>query len=117
MSQTHHLSLPLLQQRLRQEFKGQGPSIATLKRWAASGFLDTAKQHEHGKDGKKHRVKFDFALAKRLILTRWHPRQAAENQYVVGTAADSLNSIASPLHPATAHSFKMTMPRQSRHRS
>ena len=78
MSQIRHLSLPALQQRLDQEFNGHGPSIATLKRWAAAGLLDTARQHEHGKDGRSHRVKFDLGVARRLILARWHPRQEAE---------------------------------------
>lgn len=76
MSQTRHLSLPALQHRLDQEFNGHGPSIATLKRWAAAGLLDAARQHQQDKDGRNHRVKFDLAVARRLIHARWHPRQA-----------------------------------------
>ncbi|WP_027477413.1 hypothetical protein [Curvibacter gracilis] len=78
MSQIRYLSLPALQQRLDQEFNGHGPSIATLKRWAAAGLLDTARQYEQAKDGRSHRVKFDLVIARRLILARWHPRQEAE---------------------------------------
>jgi len=105
MSQIRHLSLPALQQRLDQEFNGHGPSIATLKRWAAAGLLDTARQYEHGKDGRSHRVKFDLTVAKRLILARWDPRQRAEGAPGALQGAGSLAGASGPTggqRPASA---------------
>jgi len=96
MSQIRHLSLPVLQQRLDQEFNGHGPSIATLKRWAAAGLLDTARQYEQGKDGRSHRVKFDLAIAKRLILARWHPRQEAAGAPGAWQGAGSVTEATGP---------------------
>ena len=96
MSQIRYLSLPALQQRLDQEFNGHGPSIATLKRWAAAGLLDTARQYEHGKDGRSHSVKFDLAVARRLILARWHPRQDAEGAPGASLAAGSVTAALGP---------------------
>lgn len=75
MSPNRYLSLPTLKVRLDQELEGSAPSIATLKRWAASGVLNGARQTSTGKDGRVHRVKFDYIAAKRIILARWHPRQ------------------------------------------
>ena len=105
MSQTRHLSLPAVQHRLVQEFNGHGPSIATLKRWAAAGLLDAARQHQQNKDGRNHRVKFDLAVARRLILARWHPRQA------LGPAATDLAA------PITADETDAAKPRSTQIRA
>jgi len=77
MSPKRLLSLPALQECLNLELDDQGPSIATLKRWAATGLLDAARHHEQAKSGHKQRVKFDLATARRLILARWRPRRDA----------------------------------------
>lgn len=77
MSQIRLLSLPALQECLNQELDNRGPSIATLKRWAATGLLDAARHHEQAKRGHSQRVRFDLATARRLILARWNPRPGA----------------------------------------
>lgn len=77
MSQKRLLSLPALQECLNQELDNLGPSIATLKRWAATGLLDAARHHEPAKSGHSQRVRFDLATARRLILARWSPRRDA----------------------------------------
>jgi hypothetical protein len=94
MSPIRYLSLPALKERLDQEFEGSAPSIATLKRWAASGVLNGARQTNAGRDGREHRVKFDYIAAKRIILTRWHTRQesASTGSNTPSVATESIDS-------------------------
>lgn len=106
MSPNRYLSLPALKERLDRDLEGSAPSIATLKRWAASGVLNGARQTSAGKDGREHRVKFDYIAAKRIILARWHNRQDSTSPDLQTPRASSEgvgSHLISELNPVCGH--------------
>lgn len=102
MSQKRLLSLPALQECLNQELDNRGPSIATLKRWAATGLLDAARHHEQAKSGHIQRVRFDLVTARRLILSRWSPRRDAGAPMVKLEAVKARDGLQPSERQATA---------------
>jgi len=105
MSPNRYLSLPALKERLDRDLEGSAPSIATLKRWAASGVLNGARQTSAGKDGREQRVKFDYIAAKRVILARWHTRQDSTQQdrHTPRASSEGVGSFISGINPVCGH--------------